>query len=150
MWIIKLWQKNKNAFTTIEMLIVLVISSIFMSLCIFLYHGMHVSDKELEKEFWINFRVYWRQAIENSEYTKSLTTIYATKHEIIFFNKGHHYSLRMPDSMWVQDRLLIYINGDGYSAPKTFRWYSKKTNTRYLVKIQLGGETYRLDETYYE
>lgn len=121
-----------------------------MSLCIFLYQGIHTNDKELEKYFWINFKAYWRQAIENSEYSRLPSEVYATKHEIVFYNNGHHYELRMPDSMRVQDRFLIVIKGDGYVSPQTWKWYSKKTNTLYIVRIQLGGGTYKLYETYYE
>ncbi|TMT00858.1 type II secretion system protein [Apilactobacillus kunkeei] len=143
-------KKSKDGFTTIEMLIVLIISSFFMSLCIFLYQGTHINDQELEKEFWVNFREYWKQAIENSAYTGWETNIYEKDHDIIFSNKGHHNKLRMPDSMHSQDNLLITVNNDGYVPPQTYEWYSKNTHTRYLLKVQLGGGIYKIYEKYYE
>ncbi|KPN83019.1 hypothetical protein [Apilactobacillus kunkeei] len=150
MWTIKPWQKNKGAFTTIEMLIVLIISSIFMSLCIFLYQGVHINDKELEKDFWENFNVYWKHGIESSEYSGLRTYIYEKNNDIIFLNDGNYNKLRMPNGMRSQDNLLIIINNDGYVPPQTYEWYSKKTHTRYYLKVQLGGGTYKIYEKYYE
>ncbi|KOY75326.1 hypothetical protein RZ70_11610 [Apilactobacillus kunkeei] len=150
MWTTRPWQKNKSAFTTIEMLIVLIISSIFMSLCIFLYQGVHINDRELEKDFWVNFNVYWKQGIANSEYSRLKTYIYQKNHDIIFFNDGHYNNLKMPDGMRSEDNLLITINNDGYVPPQTYKWYSKTTHTCYLLKVQLGGGTYKVYEEYYE
>ncbi|CAI2660945.1 hypothetical protein AKUA1404_05810 [Apilactobacillus kunkeei] len=147
---IRLYQKNKRAFTTIEMLIVLIISTFFMSLSIFLYDGVHVNDKELEEEFWTNFKVYWRRTIETNEYKHVSTQIYVDGHDVVFYNFRKHVRLRMPNSLSVQPAFLIMVNSDGYSAPQTYEWFSKKTNTRYLLKVQLGGGTYKLYEKYYE
>lgn len=132
------------------MLIVLIISAIFMSLCIFLYQGVHINDQELENDFWANFNFYWKQGIANSEYSRLRTYIYQKNHDIIFFNDGHYNKLKMPDGMRSEDNLLITINNDGYVAPQTYEWYSKATHTRYLLKVQLGGGTYKIYEEYYE
>ena len=56
----------------------------------------------------------------------------------------------MPDGMRSEDNLSITINNDGYVAPQTYKWYSKTTHTRYLLKVQLGGGTYKIYEEYYE
>lgn len=132
------------------MIIVLIVSSIFMSLSIFLYQGFHINDKEMEKSFWVSFNYRWKQAIENSEYNNEPTYVYINNHQVVFSNKGHHVNLSMPDSLFAQERFLVIIKEDGYIAPKTYRWFSKKTNTVYLMKVQLGGGTYKLNEEYYD
>lgn len=144
----KLLSHNKKAFTTIEMIITMLIVLSFMLLTIYMFHNISFASKSDEKDFWYSFQNYWNETIMISKSNHKRSHIYLSsdKKLVIFGDLTHKSVLNIPDTMEVTRNFNLTINSDGYISPSTIVWKSNKKHIKYVQTIQLGWGIYQLKE----
>lgn len=134
---------KKAAFTTIEMVIVLGITAVIFSLV-----GPRIvttQERLAEQHFWHQFRQEWRYAQMQAQTNHYGTTIHYApeKSGIAFTCNFKQQVVTVPPTLQVVAFSDIEIKGDGYVRPQTQEFYSKITNEKYLLVIQMArGEYY--------
>lgn len=131
------------------MIITLIITTIFLSLSLFMFHSLNISDEEIENEFWKSFNAYWQQTVENSKYYEEISHIYIVDRKVVFSTEGKKMYLAVPKSLSTPLRYLITIKSDGYVAPGSYNWLSRNRRVAYQQRIQLGWGIYRIYEQKY-
>lgn len=144
--IIKLLKMNRTGFSTFEMIVVLLMATVFFSTTLFMFNSLKYNHSQNDKVFWELFKSNWEATIESSKVNHIDSSIYISNHHLIFQNHIKESSITVPDNMVTPADFNIQIKRNGYIAPKTYYWLIKNQNKKYIQKIQMGWGVYRLYE----
>ncbi|TPR38687.1 hypothetical protein [Apilactobacillus micheneri] len=152
MIIIKQLKKSKFGFTNIEMIIVLMITSLFIGITLFIYPNIKNYQRNDEQKFWNSFKYQWDSIvmstkINKNEKSKITSTIIVNKNNVHFiYWNGVNKSLNIPNTMSIYgNSYIIDIKSGGYVAPATYRWHSNLLKKDYIQTFQLGWGVYHIE-----
>ncbi|MCF6515830.1 hypothetical protein GSH19_06685 [Lactobacillus sp. S2-2] len=146
--IIKLNQ-NKNGFSILESLIVLIIFCFFSGLFFIGLNLLRMNQKY--DYFWNNFHSVWQYEIMISKKHKCETNVYFfTDEKIIFKNfynkKMHTKTIKLSSDLVPTKYDTVRISENGFVSPKTIMWSSKNKKKNIRQTFQLGWGVYKIYE----
>lgn len=144
--IIKLLKINRMGFSTFEMIIVLLMTTVFFSTTLFMFNTLKYNHSQNDKIFWDLFKSNWEATVESSKVNHIDSVIYISNNHLIFENKAKKSEVTVPNNIVTPAEFIIQIKRNGYIAPKTYYWNIKNKNKKYVQKIQMGWGIYRLYE----
>lgn len=143
----KLLNLKKRAFTTMEMIITMIIVVSFMLLTTYMFNNIR-NDENYERDFWYSFHNYWNETVTmaKNEHEGLYVRLSANNRKVLFGDLKRKLVLDIPNSMYVTHPFKVSINSDGYIAPCTIIWKSNQRKITYIQTIQLGWGIYQLKE----
>lgn len=144
--IIKLLKINRIGFSTFEMIVVLLMTTVFFSTTLFMFNTLRYNHSQNDKIFWDLFKSNWEATVESSKANHIDSVIYISHNHVIFENKAKKSEVTVPNNIVTPDEFVIQIKRNGYISPKTYYWFIRNKNKKYVQKIQMGWGVYRLYE----
>jgi len=142
---------KRNGFTLIETLIVLALVALMFTFGTMKLNSFREASDE--KHFWMQLERAWQQSQARAQNSGKPTAIKlsANKEQLLFHARDRNGNdddndIQIPKTIEVRAFKAITMHQNGYVKPQTAKFYSRRTNKMYLMKIQLAYGGYYIEK----